>query len=131
VIDRRTFLIGTGVVLLAAPLAAPAQQAGKVYRIGYVGVAPIPLDDAFRAGLRDLGYLERQNLIIEYRWGREGTGTTYANLVKELLALNVDLIVSVASPPTQAAKEATKVIPIVFVAVGDPVAERVSPLATE
>jgi putative tryptophan/tyrosine transport system substrate-binding protein len=102
--------------------AAAAQQAGKVYRIGYVGVAPIPLDDAFRAGLRDLGYLERQNLIIEYRWGREGTGTRYANLVKELLALNVDLIVSVASPPTQAAKEATKAIPIVFVAVGDPVA---------
>ena len=69
-IARRTFLTGTGALLLAAPLAAPAQQAGKVYRIGYVGVAPIPLDDAFRAGLRDLGYLERQNLIIEYRWER-------------------------------------------------------------
>ena len=69
-IDRRTFLAGTGAVLLAAPLAAEAQQAAKVARIGYLvaSLAASPhLREAFRPGLRDLGYVEGRNVVIEYR----------------------------------------------------------------
>jgi putative tryptophan/tyrosine transport system substrate-binding protein len=68
-----------------------------------------------------LGYVEEQNLHVEYRWG-EGTGRTYPELAAELVKLNVEVIVTVASPSTRATKEATDVIPIVMVDVGDPVA---------
>jgi putative ABC transport system substrate-binding protein len=67
-ISRRIFLAGTGAVLLAAPLAAEAQRAGKVWRIGYLGTQGDPNVNVLRQSLRDLGYEEGRNLVIEYRW---------------------------------------------------------------
>ena len=70
--DRRTFLAGTGAVLLAAPLAAGTQQAGKMYRIAFLGSGSVSAQhyrgEALRGGLRDLGCLEGKNIAIEYRW---------------------------------------------------------------
>src|SRR5499433_723062 len=124
--DRRTFLAGTGAVLLAAPLAVEAQQAGKVHRIGYLGTSPpsgttAPLWDAFLQGLRDHGYVEGQNLVIERRWS-EGKAERFPDLAAELVRLNVELIVAPSTPNALAAKQATSTIPIVTVLVGDPVA---------
>jgi putative ABC transport system substrate-binding protein len=117
--------IGLAVVvavsIVLAPLAAEAQPAGKVYRIGYLAFAPRPADDAFRQGLKDLGYVEGQNLTITYRYA-EGSGNTLHALAQQLVALKVDVLVAVASPATRAAQEATKSIPIVMTNVGDPVA---------
>src|SRR5262244_4545660 len=106
--DRRTFLAGTGAVLLAAPLAAWAQQAGKVYRIGYLGISPpggaaAPLWDAFLQGLRDHGFVEGQNLVIEGRWS-EGKAERFRDLAAELIRLNVELIVVSSTPAALAAK---------------------------
>jgi len=120
--NRRRFLL-TSLAGALVPLGAEAQETGKTQRIGYLGVAPRPPDDAFKRGLRDAGYLEGQNLIVEYRWGGDGSGSkTYAELANELIGLNVELIVAVASPATRAAKDATKSIPIIMVDIGDPVA---------
>jgi putative ABC transport system substrate-binding protein len=80
---------------------------------------PRPTDEVFRQALHDLGYIEGRNLTILYRWGERGN---YGQLAEELVRVNVDLIVAVASPATRAAKNATKTIPIVFTQVGDPVA---------
>jgi putative ABC transport system substrate-binding protein len=115
-------LVALAFALLAAPLAADAQLAGKkAVRIGYLGVAPRPPDEAFRQALGELGYIEGQNVNIEYRWG-EGSGRSYTDLAEELVRLNVDVIVTVASPATRAAKHASSTIPIVMIDVGDPVA---------
>jgi ABC-type uncharacterized transport system substrate-binding protein len=115
--------IGLAVVLAVslalAPLVAEAQPAGKMTRIGYLAVSPRPTDDVFRQALRELGYVEGQNLTILYRWGESGD---YAPLAEDLVRSKVDLIVAVASPATRAAKEATRTIPIVITDVGDPVA---------
>jgi ABC-type uncharacterized transport system substrate-binding protein len=105
--------------LLTVPIIADAQQVGKVYQIGYLAVSPRPYDEVFRQALRELGYVEGQNLTILYRWGQSGN---YAPLVEDLMRSKLDLIVAVTSPATRAAKEATKTIPIVFIDVGDPVA---------
>jgi putative ABC transport system substrate-binding protein len=114
VIDRRAFLAGTGAVLLAAPLAAEAQQAAKVARIGYLVGASLSLSphlhEAFRQGLRDLGYVEGRNVVMEYR-----------DAAAELVALKVDVIVAGGTPLALAAKQATKTIPIVFATAADPV----------
>ena len=121
--ERRAFLaLATG-GLLAAPLAAEAQQAEKVYRIGLVrGSAPPPPEvEAFRQALRALGYIEGQNLILETRWA-DGKEERLPALVAELIRLHVDLIVSSAPAATRAAKEATTTIPIVMVTVADPLA---------
>jgi putative ABC transport system substrate-binding protein len=115
VIERRAFLAGTA-ALLAAPLAAEAQQAAKVARIGYLGssgAANNRLREAFRQGLRDLGYVEGRNVVIEYRDDA---------LATELVALKVDVIVAGGTLSALAAKQATTTLPIVFTAVGDPVA---------
>ena len=125
-ITRRTF-IGTLVVsLLAAPLAAEAQQAAKVARIGYLAgnlTASPHLPEAFRQGLRDLGYVEGRNVVIEYR-DAEGRPERFAALAAELVALKVDVIVTGGGTPTAlAAKQATRTIPIVFASAGDPVAD--------
>jgi putative ABC transport system substrate-binding protein len=121
--DRRTFLAGTGAVLLTAPLAAEGQEAGKVARIGYLAfnlaTSPHP-DEAFRQGLRDLGYVEGRNIVIEYR-DTEGKFERFPALAAELVSLKVDLIVAGAYQATLAAKNATKTIPIIMVAVADPV----------
>ena len=122
-IDRRAFIGTVAGALLAAPLAAEAQQATKVPRIGYLGLnlATSPhLAEAFRQGLRDLGYVEGRNAVIEYREA-EGTFERLPALAAELVSLKVDLIVAGAYQATLAAKNATKTIPIIMVAVADPV----------
>jgi putative ABC transport system substrate-binding protein len=124
VIDRRTFLARTGAVLLAAPLAAEAQQAGKVARIGYLAgnLAASPhLPEAFREGLRDLDYVEGRNLVLEFR-DAEGKLERLPTLAAELVALKVDVIVTGNTPATLAAKQATKTISVVFAVAVDPVA---------
>ncbi len=96
--------------LALAPMAAGAQQTEKVYRIGYL--APNRINPAFPQGLRELGYVEGQNLIIEFRRGRGME--QYFGLAKELVRLKVDLILSVGISATRAAKQATSTIPIVM-----------------
>jgi len=108
--------------LFAAPLVADAQQATKIPRIGYLSPRPRPsfYDEAFLKGLRDLGYLEGQNVVIEYRWANWGSDQLAA-FAAELVHRKVDVIVSTGgSAPALAAKHATAAIPIVFV-TGDPV----------
>jgi putative ABC transport system substrate-binding protein len=124
VIDRRTFLAGTGAVLLATPLGAEAQQAAKIARIGYLAgnLAAAPrLEEALRQGLRDLGYVEGRNVVIEIR-DAEGKPERLPALAAELIALKVDVIVAPNTPQALAAKQATRTLPIVFSFVADPVA---------
>jgi len=119
-------LIGLAVVLSAslilAPLAAGGQQAGRVPRIGYLGTRT-PSDfglDAFRQGLREQGWVEGQNIVIEYRFA-EGRLDRLPDLAAELVRLKVDIIVAHSTPGATAAKNATNTIPIVMTVVGDPV----------
>src|SRR5713101_2715957 len=110
--------------LLTAPLAADAEQAAKVARIGYLtgSLAAFPqLREAFIQGLRDLGYVEGRNLVIEYR-SPEGKPERLPALAAELVALKVDVIVAAGTPQPLAAKQATRTIPIVFAGASDPVA---------
>ena len=122
--ERRRFIEVIAGGLLAAPLAAEGQQAGKVYRIGVLETAPMVLNaanlDAFRQGLRELGYVEGQNLVIEYR-SADGRADRFPDLANELVRLKVDLIVARGTPAVTAAKNATRTIPIVMTASGDPV----------
>ncbi len=116
--DRRTFLTGTGAVLLAAPLAAEGQQAAKVARIGWMGDNPAlspQLREAFLQGLRDLGYVEGRSVVIEYRYA-EGKLERLPALAAELVALKVDVILAGGTPHALAAKQATGILPIVFAA---------------
>ena len=121
---RRAFLGTLAGGLLAAPLAAGAQQAGKVYRIGYLAggssTSVAHLIEAFRQGLRELGWVEGQNIVIEYR-SAEGRSDRLPDLAAELVRLKADIIVALATPDTVAAKNATGTIPIVMIAVSDPV----------
>ena len=117
---RRTFIVALAFGLFAVPLAADAQQAAKVWRIGILTNAPGPHWDAFRQGLHQLGYVEGQDLAFENRWAEEGFGGLPA-LAGELVRLRVDLIVTQGTPAARAAKEATTTIPIVAASVGDPV----------
>ena len=126
-IDRRTFLAGTGALLLAVPLAAEAQPAGKVYRIGFLSPAS-PSDPrvqrflaAFRNGLGELGYVEGQTIAIESRWAA-GKYERLPGLAAELVRLKMEVIVTAAVPAIRAAKEATSTIPIIMAVVVDPVA---------
>jgi putative ABC transport system substrate-binding protein len=118
--ERRTFLAVVPGSLLAVPFSAAAQQAAKGWRIGVLSTADGPEWDAFRQGLRDLGYIEGQNISIAYRW-HAGKFDQLSALAAELVDLKVALIVTSAPQPTRAAKAATATIPIVFVSVGDPV----------
>jgi putative ABC transport system substrate-binding protein len=110
------------VMLLAAAATAQAQQPAKVYRIGYLRAEKAPDVDieGFRQGLRQYGYIEGKNVVVEYRWA-DGNETRLRSLVSELIGLKVDLIVTSAPAATQAAKEATTTTPIVMVLVADPV----------
>jgi putative ABC transport system substrate-binding protein len=123
--DRRTFIGGIAGGLLAAPLAAPAQQVGKVYRIGILETIPALQNaaklDALRKGLRELGYVEGRNLIIEYR-SAEGRAERFPDLASELVRLKVDLIVTRGTPAAKAVKGATGTIPVVMAAMGEPLA---------
>jgi ABC-type uncharacterized transport system substrate-binding protein len=124
--ERREFIVVLAFGFLAVPLAGEAQQ-GRVPRIGVLapgdptpGTLPMQVFDAFRQGLRDLGYVEGQTIVIESRWD-EGRPDRYASLAGELIRLNVDIIVAGTTGATVAAK-ATKSIPIVMAATGgDPV----------
>ena len=121
---RRAFICTLAGGLLAAPRAAEAQQAGKVYRIGFLGGASrsgyVAQIEALRLGLRDHGYVEERNITIEYRWA-EGKYDRLPALAAELVRLNVDIIITQGTPAALAAKQATPTIPIVMAIVGDPV----------
>jgi len=122
-VHRRDFLVAAG-TLLAAPLVAEAQQAANVTRIGYLShnlAASSHLRDAFLQGLRELGYVEGRNVVIEYRYA-EGKPERLPALAAELVALKVDVIVTVSNTTALAAKQATRTVPIVFTAVANPVA---------
>jgi ABC-type uncharacterized transport system substrate-binding protein len=113
-------------LLFALCSVALAQQAKKIPRIGYVSGTgdvrnPGPHIEAFQQGLRDLGYIEGKNILVEYRYA-EGRSERFASLVTELVQLKVDLMVIIALPAVRAAMQATKTIPIVMVTQADPVA---------
>ena len=123
--DRRTFLGSVAGNLLAAPFAAQAQQARKVWRIGlldYGASSPSSVArwKAFREQLRELGYVEGRNVIFEVQWA-DGQATRLPKLVAELVSLNVDVMVTVTSEAALAAKQATSSIPIVTATAADPI----------
>jgi putative tryptophan/tyrosine transport system substrate-binding protein len=116
---RRNFIAALGGAV-AMPLAARAQQSGKVPRIGYLSPSVTqPRDEAFRQRLQELGYVERTNIFIDYRFA-EGKFDRLPALAEELVRLEVDVIVTAVTQASLAAKHATKTIPIVFAAVSDP-----------
>jgi putative tryptophan/tyrosine transport system substrate-binding protein len=119
--DRRRFLLTSLGGVLAAPLATEAQPAGRVPRIGYLGTRTLSDFglDAFRQGLRDLGWVEGQNIGIDYRFA-EGRLDRVPDAA-ELVRLKVDIIVAHSTPGAAAARNATETIPIVMISVGDPV----------
>jgi len=122
------FIITLGILL--GPLAAQAQQTGNVYRIGFLGNSTAALEanlvGPFREELRDLGYVEGRNVLIEYRWA-EGKYDRFPALIGELLALKVAVIVTAGTPATLAVKKATTSVPLVMLAVGDPVGTGIVP----
>ena len=122
--SRRDFILLVGSAALARPLSARAQQSAKTSRIGIIDDSP--MWNAFRLGLRDLGYLEGQNLAFEYRYAG-GLPDRLAWVAVELVRRPVDLIATFGTPPTLAAKEATTTIPIVMMGVGDPVGSGLVP----
>jgi putative ABC transport system substrate-binding protein len=105
--------------LLAAPLAAEAQPAGKVWRIGYLRSTDSPvLSKAFLQGLNELGYVEGRDFVMEYRFA-EGRADRLAALADELVRAQVHVIVTSGTPATMAAKQATQTVPIVFASAGE------------
>jgi putative ABC transport system substrate-binding protein len=124
-VARRLATIAAAFVLFSAPLAVEAQQPGKVYRVGILtnkasDPAEARLWQAFRSGLRERGWIEGENILIEFR-GAEGNTARLPELAADLVRLKVDLIVARSSMFVQPAKEATSSIPIVFVVHADPV----------
>jgi putative ABC transport system substrate-binding protein len=115
-VDRRAFIART-LSLLAAPLAAEAQQSGRVYRVGLLGIGE---PQVLRQILREAGYVEGQNLAIEWR-NAEGRPERFGDLAADLVRLKVDVIVAANPAATIAAKNATASIPIVMVNTPDPV----------
>jgi putative ABC transport system substrate-binding protein len=122
-ISRREFLVFISGLAAALPVVARAQQVGKVYRIGILEPIPAAQNaanlDALREGLRNLGYVEGQNLVIEYR-SADGRAERFPDLASELVRLKVDLIVTRGTPAVQAAKKAAGTIPVVMAATGAP-----------
>ena len=123
-ITRRKVLLAIATTLLAMPIAGETQNARKIYRVGYLGNSSASLEpdlvEAFRQGMRDRGYIEGKNLVIEFRWA-EGRYDRFASLVTDLIHLPVDVIVTAGTPGTLAAKNATKTIPLVMAVSGDAV----------
>ena len=119
---RRTFIMLFGSAAATWPLASRAQP--KIPRIGFMGNSTAALEanlvDAFREGLRELGYEEGRNIAIEYRWA-DGKYDHFPVLVAELIAAKVDAIVTAGTPAALAVKSATTTVPLVMVAVGDPI----------
>jgi putative ABC transport system substrate-binding protein len=124
VTTRRAFISALAGGLLAGPRIADAQQAAKVYRVGYLTAGSVTANprvlEAFRQGLRELGWVEGQNLVIEYR-SAEGRFDRLPELAAELVRLKVDVIVAAPTPGALAAKKATATVPIVGVSLTEPV----------
>jgi len=126
--DRRAFIGTLAGGLLAAPLVAEAQQAGKMYTVGTLGLGfpnPNPAQDwssSFREAMRELGYAEGRNLTVK-RASAGGRPERLAGLAGELARAKVDVIVTTAGPETRAARQATSTIPIVMVFAPDPISE--------
>src|SRR6266581_4174134 len=124
--NRRKLIVALGASALAAPLRAFAQQQGKVWRIGFLAPRsrPASLDSdifgAFSNGMRELGYVEGKNLVIEWRFA-DSQYERLPGLAAELVRLKVDVIVTAATPGARAAQQATATIPIVLTTVSDPV----------
>jgi putative tryptophan/tyrosine transport system substrate-binding protein len=122
-IGRKIFCFGLCALLLALGLCAEAEQA-KVHRIGFLGGASPSSNptgiEAFRQGLRDLGYVEGKNIVIEYRWA-EGKAERLSELSAELVSLKPDVLFTQSPQGALAAKKATTTIPIIFLGIGDPV----------
>jgi putative tryptophan/tyrosine transport system substrate-binding protein len=123
--DRRTFIAMLGVNMLPASIAAEAQQTGKLHRIGYLGNSEtgsaFTLRTAFLDELRRLGWIEGQNIVIDYRWAN-GRLDRFPELASELIRLHVEVIFAGGGgPATRAARQVTENIPIVMVATADPV----------
>jgi ABC-type uncharacterized transport system substrate-binding protein len=122
---RRDFITLLGSSLAGWPLAARAQQAGKLPVIGFLGSTTPTIHGqwaaAFVQRLRELGWIETRSIAIEYRWA-EGRNERYAEIASEFVRLKVDVIVTWGTAPVVAVKRATAVIPIVFTTAGDPVA---------
>ena len=115
--------IGLAVFLLALNYSAQAQQSPKISRIGYLGAftpsASAPLLEAFRQGLRELGYIEGRNILIDYRWA-EGSPDRFPALIGELINLRVDVVVTQSNAAVAALQQRTKTIPVVAAGMGDP-----------
>ena len=122
-IERRKFLATLGGAAAAWPLAARSQQPGAMRRIGFLGLGPASLSasrvEALRSGLRDLGYVEGRNIVLEFRWAV--SPAELAGLAADLVRMNVDVIFAQSSTMVEAARQATKTIPIVFAIHADPV----------
>ena len=121
---RRTLTsLALGAMLFALGFPAEAQQPKKVYRIGYLSGSDAATDaprfEGIQLALRELGYVEGQNIVIEYRYA-DGKLDQLPQFAAELVRLNVAVIVTTGSPPTRAAQQATKTIPVVMTVVGDP-----------
>jgi putative ABC transport system substrate-binding protein len=121
-VERRAFITLLGALAVASPLAALAQSAGKVWRIGYLSSRYVPseLSESFLQELRELGYVEGKNLVVEHR-DAAGKNERLPELAANLVSANVDLIATEGTPATKAAIQATKVIPIVFGSAQDPI----------
>ena len=121
--DRRAFITVLGGSILVRPLVAGAQQTGKVYRIGVLETMSATLNtvnlDAFRQGLRELGYVEGRDFVIEYS-SADGRPERFPGLATELVRLKVDLIMTQGTPAVLAAEKATGSIPIVMATSADP-----------
>ena len=120
--NRRTAIRRLTTLLLTTASLAQAQQPKKVPRIGYLSLGPKPSvrDEAFVQALRELGWIDGQNIVIEYRWAA-GKTESLAALAEELVALKVDVLAAAATPSVQAAKNSTKTISIVMIAAADAV----------
>jgi ABC-type uncharacterized transport system substrate-binding protein len=118
--ERRTFLALVPGSLLAAPLAAEAQPAGKVWRIGLISVAYLRIEDVFFQHLRELGYVEGRNLVVERRYS-EGRAERFPEFADALARLSPDLILVTTTPAALAVKNATRTIPVVLANSIDPV----------
>src|SRR5437867_1187208 len=123
--NRKGIAVLLIILALSSVRLVGAQQLKKVPRIGYLSAGSassnLPRIEAFRQGLRDLGYVEEKNISLQYRWA-EGGYARLPDLAAELVQLKVDVIVTNTGPAARAAKQATQTIPIVFVNVGDSVA---------
>src|SRR3954462_2786348 len=117
---RREFITLVGAAAASCPIIAPAQTGKKIPRLGVLWPNPPATFEFMRQGLKERGYIEGQNIRFEFRWA-EGKLDQLPELARELVDTPVDVIVTLAPPATVAARNATHTIPIVFVAMGEPV----------